>query len=50
MQIFFREAERSSREEVNTLKGSIDVAKVKAETDLTSASMTIARLGNGLRL
>ena len=38
-----RDAERSAREEVNTLKESIEVAKVKAETDTTSASMTIAR-------
>ena len=38
-----RDAERCSREEVDTLKKSIDVAKVKAETDVTSASMLIAR-------
>ena len=38
-----RDAERCSKEEVDTLKKSIDVAKVKAETDVTSASMLIAR-------
>ena len=38
-----RDAERCSRDEVDTLKKSIDVAKVKAETDVTSASMLIAR-------
>ena len=38
-----REAERQAREEVNTLKESIEVAKVKAETDTSSASMMIAK-------
>ena len=38
-----REAERKAKEEVNTLKESIEVAKVKAESDTTTASMTIAR-------
>ena len=38
-----RVAEQSAREEVNSLKESIEVAKVKAETDVTSASMMIAR-------
>ena len=43
LRMFNREAERSAREEVNTLKESIEVAKVKAESDTSSASMMIAR-------
>ena len=38
-----REAERQAREEVNTLKESIEVAKVRAESDTSSASMMIAK-------
>ena len=37
------EAERQAKDVVNTLKESIEVAKVKAETDTSSASMMIAK-------